>query len=149
MLLSMGIRRSTPHHFSKAVYFELNYWEQCGIAILAYHHFKKYRLLDSNKIAEWSRKALSVTHPLCTEVLTADLLSSLCRRYDSTLSRFSSHILHSERWEKWCLSTTVHNGRAVKLGDSPNLSQTAFPGGKSVRVLGRTSRNPTAFSRSL
>jgi len=70
----MGIRRSsTLHHYSVPVHLELYYQQQNGTAILAYQYFKKYRLIDGNKIAEWSRKALSVTHPSCAEILAADL----------------------------------------------------------------------------
>lgn len=66
MLHSRGIWRSiTPHHFSKAANFELYYWEQRGIVILAYQFFNKYRLTDSNKITAWSRRTLSVPDPLC------------------------------------------------------------------------------------
>lgn len=112
MLRSRGIRRSiTPHQFSKAVNFQLYYWKQRGIVILAYQFFNKYRLTDSNKITEWSRRAVSVPDPLCTAAG-----SSLRRRQRA---QWAASLLASsvgKRWEKWCLTTTVHNGLGDPLG---------------------------------
>lgn len=85
----MGIRRnSILHNFSKAVNFELYYWQQCDRAIWAYEYFKKYMLIDQDTDTEsWvEHKASFCNTPFVHRDPFSYLISSLCRGYESMFS---------------------------------------------------------------